>query len=562
MAYRMDRMVGPDGEWRSEDAEAEVTPDRLRDDRPSEREAFIRRCLNAAVNLYGVLTYSEFIDLYNGYAREHPRPISDTLTKDELQDFVIEHLDDGEDAAGESFECFFDRSDAWFGNWYIEKAGEDLLVQIELVTSEIDGTPRHPGDTDKEIDQHIAKARSRFLDVPKKILPEREFLEYEEPMYSEPTPEADEVAKFLSEEYGISSDDAETDVWGVQGHLRFNGATQTLILEYIRDNCDYEPENWDAMERLIRATGPLVGVTRTWYFRGHTGSELAKLGLLPRVEREDIYDVFGLDDDDDVSRECDDDYLDSDDDCGESVRLEDLPPAQYTGPIDFKFVKDAAKRERKLFEYEGVRIVTDDFIRREVMCELKSAETAKTARWLGIRLDDEPPAVRQRVEDIAACFSATTDDRHGEPVIRRIDRRRDELVDDIDRRALDYFLNARFTWLEILAVKSGVGYKCRDLLTGEDLFLMSKSVAAGDVRGAVIFTPISPIGDVYLSLGVVQPVLFSEPQTVLKSVLDDLKIPDERPIRLSSADHARFTAETIRRIHEHGDLGATTIRKC
>lgn len=562
MAYRMDRMIGPDGEWRIEDAKTDFTPDRLEDDRPSEREAFIRRCLNAAVNLYGILTYSEFIDLYNGYAREHPRPISDTLTKDELQIFVMEHLGDGEDSEDESFEDVLNRPDVWFANWYCEKAGEDLLVQIDLVTSEIDGSPRYPEDADKGIDRHIAAVRSRFLDVPKKILSEREFLEYEEPMYSEATPEADEAVKFLSGEYGIDSDDAETDVWGIQGCLRFNGATQTLILEYIRDNCDYEPENWDAMERLIRATGPLLGVTRTWHFRGHTGSELAKLGLLPRVEREDIYDVFGLGDGGDVSRERDEDGFGADDDCGESVRLEDLPFAEYTGPIDFKFVKDAAKREQKLFEYEGVRIVTDDFVRREVMRELKSAETADAARRLGIRLDDGPSAVRRRVEDIATCFAATVDDGHGEPVIRRIDRRRDELVDDIDRRALDYFLNARFTWLEILAVKSGVGYKCRDLLTGEDLFLMSKTVAAGDVRGAVIFTPVSPIGDVYLSLGIVQPVLFSEPQTVLKSVLDDLKIPDRRPIRLSSADHVRFAAETIRRIHEHGDLGSTIIRKC
>ena len=553
MAYRMDRMIGPAGEWRSEDGE---------DDRPSEREEFIRRCLNAAVNLYGILTYPEFIDLYNGYAREHSRPISDTLTKDELQDFVGRHLGDIEGAECESDDDLLNEPDFWFANWYSEKAGEDLLVQIDLVTSEIDGTPRYSGGVDKEIDRHIAKVRSRFLDVPKKILSEREFLEYEEPMYSEETPEADEVAKFLSEEYGIGSDDAETDVWGFQGHLRFNGATQTLLLEYIRDNCDYAPENWDAMERLIRATGPLVAVTRTWYFRGHTGSELANLGLLPRVEREDIYDVFGLDDDDDVSRKRDEDDFSRDDDRGEPVRLEELPPAEYTGPIDFKFVKDAAKRERKLFEYEGVRIVTDDFIRREVMRELKPAETADAAKLLGIRLDGEPYAVSQRVEDIATSFAVMVDSRLGEPVIRRIDKRRDELVDDIDRRALDYFLNARFTWIEILAVKSGVGYKCRDLLTGEELFLMSKAVAAGDVRGAVIFTPISPIGDVYLSLGVVQPVLFPEPQTVLKSVLDDLKIPDARPIRLSPDDHVRFVTGTIRRIHRHGDLGSTIIKKC
>ena len=553
MAYRMDRMVGPDGEWRSEDGE---------DDRPSEREVFIRRCLNAAVNLYGILTYPEFIDLYNGYAREHPRPISDTLTNDELQDFVVRYLDDIEEEGSESDDDLLNGPDVWFANWYSEKTSEDLLVQFDLTTSEIDGTPRYSGDVDREIDRHIAKVRSLFLDVPKKILSEREFLEYEEPMYSEATPEADEVAKFLSEEYGIDSGDAETDVWGIQGHLRFNGATQTLILEYIRDNCDYAPENWDAMERLIRATGPLVGVTRTWYFRGHTGSELAKLGLLPRVGREDIYDVFGLDDDDDVSCERDEDGFGGDDDHGEPIRLEDLPPAEYTGPIDFKFVKDAAKRERKLFEYEGVRIVTDDFVRRVVMRELKPAETADAAKLLGIRLDGEPLAVRQRVEDIASSFSVMVDSRLGEPVIRRIEKRRDELVDDIDRRALDYFMNARFTWLEILAVRSGVGYKCRDLLTGEELFLMSKSVAAGDVRGAVIFTPVSPMGDVYLSLGVVQPVLFSEPQAVLKSVIDDLKIPDERPIRLSPDDHVRFVTETIRRILEHGDLGSTIIRKC
>ena len=553
MAYRMDRMIGPEGEWRREDGG---------DDRPSAREEFIRRCLNAAVNLYGILTYPEFIDLYNGYAREHPRPVSDTLTKDELQNFVITSLGDGEDAEDESFEDALNRPETWFANWYCEKACEDLLVHVDLVTTEIDGTPRYQGDVDKGIDRHIGEVRSRFLDVPKKILSEREFLEYEDPMYSEDTPEAAEVAKFLSEEYGIDADDAETDVWGIQGHLRFNGATQTLILEYIRDNCDYEPENWDAMERLIRETGSLLGVTRTWYYRGHTGSELAKLDLLPRVEREDIYDVFGMDDGEDVSREREEDDFCRDDDRGEPVRLEELPPAEYTGPIDFKFVKDAVKRDRKLFEYEGVRIVTDDFIRREVVRELKPSETADAARRLGIRLDDEPTAVRRRIEDVATCFAATVDDGQGEPAMRRIDKRRDELVDDIDRRALDYFLNARFTWLEILAVKSGVGYKCRDLLTGEELFLMSKSVADGDVRGAVIFTPVSPIGDVYLSLGIVQPVLFPEPQAVLKSVLGDLKISDEQPIRLSSADYVRFVTETIRRIHEHGDLGATTIRKC
>ena len=31
----------------------------------TEREEYVRRCLNAAANLYGVLTMKEFVALYN-----------------------------------------------------------------------------------------------------------------------------------------------------------------------------------------------------------------------------------------------------------------------------------------------------------------------------------------------------------------------------------------------------------------------------------------------------------------------------------------------------------------
>ena len=32
---------------------------------------------------------------------------------------------------------------------------------------------------------------------------------------------------------------------------------------------------------------------------------------------------------------------------------------------------------------------------------------------IGIRLDDEPTAVRRRIEDVVSCFAATVDDGHG-----------------------------------------------------------------------------------------------------------------------------------------------------
>ena len=50
MKNPFDRIVGPDGEWKDPGADGEV----------GEREEFLVRCLNAAVNLRGVMTYGEF----------------------------------------------------------------------------------------------------------------------------------------------------------------------------------------------------------------------------------------------------------------------------------------------------------------------------------------------------------------------------------------------------------------------------------------------------------------------------------------------------------------------
>ena len=106
--------------------------------------------------------------------------------------------------------------------------------------------------------------------------------------------------------------------------------------------------------------------------------------------------------------------------------------------------------------------------------------------------------------------------------------------------------------MEVLAVKAGVGVKCRDLMAGEDIFLMEKSLSQGDVKGLTIGAGIAPMGEVYLALGVIHPAHFENPATVLRIVLDHLGLPMEPPVRLSFADQARLAAETIRRINANG----------
>jgi hypothetical protein len=156
---------------------------------------------------------------------------------------------------------------------------------------------------------------------------------------------------------------------------------------------------------------------------------------------------------------------------------------------------------------------------------------------------------------VAGDFATMMDDQHGDPAIKRVLKRKDKLDDKYDRAAAEYYENYRYTWLEVLAVKSGVGMKCRDLLTGEELFLMEMSFSKGDVKGMTVCAGIAPMGSVYLSLGVIHPSNFENPSIILKIVLTHLGLPTELPIRLSFADQARFAAETIRRINANGWFG-------
>ena len=520
------RIVGPEGEWVDEGG-------------LSEREEFAFRCLNAAANLYGVVTMAEMAAIYNHYAAGHGSPVSDPMDEKELLEIADGLLEKELD-------------DTWFSVWLDDKSGVRRVV-YNMLTS-IDHPPDEeppPEEAKRMIDRRIAETIEGFHSVDLKMLEEDLFFWYEDPMGDEETPQSKKLAKFLKKEYRVSSLNADMAVMGIQAELRVNGDTVTNALKYVRDECDFSPEDRDGVSRLIDAVSPIVSTTRTWDYRGHTAREMSDLGLVNRLAAEEIPDVFGFDEDDDADWD-EDDYDDYDEDEGEPVKLDELPPAKYTGPVDFKFVKDAVKREKALYDYEGVRIVTQDFVRHVVMHELTQEERRDAAKRLGFEVNPKTGDVRDvNLDMVAGDFAAMMDDQHGEPAIKRILKRKDTLG-EFDRAAAAYYENYRYTWLEVLAVKAGVGVKCRDLLTGEELFLMETGFSCGDVKGMTVCAGIAPMGEVYLSLGVIHPANFENPATILKIVLSYLGLPAELPIRLSFADQARFAAETIRRINANG----------
>lgn len=421
------RIVGPDGEWRDPDAGgSEFDP----------REEFMLRCLNAAANLRGVLTYGEFCDIYNGYASDHDAPVSKTLTEDELDGFMS-FVFACEEGDGSELDKLLDVYGCNFARWRDCRTNENLVVKCSLLDTSDDERDANPPPTDEELDRlvdlRVAKARDLFKEMEHPPIDEEMFLAFE----------------CLDDEDGDDNDD--------------------------------------------------------------------------------------------------------DDDLGEPIDVKELPPAKYTGPVDFKFVKDAARRDKALYDYEGVRIVTREFVRHIVIPESTKEERLDAAKRLGFPIDVERGCITDRTLDmVAGDFATMIDDQHGEPAIKRILKRKGKLENRYDRAAAEYYENYRYTWLEVLAVKSGVGMKCRDLLTGEELFLMETSFSKGDVKGMTVCAGIAPMGNVYLALGCIHPANFENPATILKIVMTHLGLPAELPIKLSFADQARFAAETIRRINANG----------
>lgn len=156
-------------------------------------------------------------------------------------------------------------------------------------------------------------------------------------------------------------------------------------------------------------------------------------------------------------------------------------------------------------------------------------------------------------------YAVMMNDRIGIPPIKRIIADADKFTGD-KLRALDMYRQYRYTWLKVLDVESGVGVKCRDLLTDEEGFLMETSLSRNygnyDGQGVRDMTLCVGIGTLpngtWMALGAISLAGFDNPELILKVVLSHIGIPSELPVHLSFADQASFAAETIKRIYTLG----------
>lgn len=238
------------------------------DSMDDEREQYLFSALNAAANLYGVISVEEFLGLVNGYLavrRETP------FTAEEIRELAADPID---------------LSETWFALCEEIPAAGPLIVSSRGFL--IEGTETEPDRVDvKAVEEQMAVWKVKTV----KTLPELEFLYYNDPYYSEESGAGKRFAKFLRQEYGFGKDEALDAVEDVQAEIRFEPGLRvalyssgaTLGLE-IADRGQFE----DLVDRL----SPLVGATRAWNYRGHKESELVADGVLSNFATADVEDLF------------------------------------------------------------------------------------------------------------------------------------------------------------------------------------------------------------------------------------------------------------------------------
>lgn len=511
-----------------------------------QRRSYLIECLNAAANLYGVISFPEFMKLYNRYAANHEKPVSDLLMAEEIKEILAMPPPD---------ELDLDSPEIWFG--HAEVDGTRYIVAKY-------GFYTDPYDDDAVVDEKAVCEQIEGFEVPDiKILPERDFLLYDEPKAFEETGVTKRFVKFLRQFEGMDKLEAEFAVWDVQEELRYAPSVKIGLLS-LRNTLEIEIDSEDELEDLVDAVIPLVRNTRAWDYRGHTETELVEAGVFKdfRPIAEDarnlyLHDLYGEDEADDEDDDSEDDAFDDAEESDEAeimAELEaNLPPAAYpTGPVDFRFVKDKARREQVLAEYQNARQITQNFVRYVLMKEMTEDERKAAAKRLGFDLEQASLLERPTLDCVAGDFGSMMDDQNGEPPIKRVLAKEDTLH-KIDRLAVAYYKNYRYAWLVVEAAKAGVGLKCRNLMNGEELFLMEMTLSQNpDIKGMTICAGIAPMGQVYMCLGTIHPAAFEPSEAVHKMVRQKLGLPLEGPLDLSFADQARFAEETIRRIHAIG----------
>ena len=211
---------------------------------------------------------------------------------------------------------------------------------------------------------------------------------------------------------------------------------------------------------------------------------------------------------------------------------------------EFSWVKETARREAVLSDYRNARRQLDRFVMECVKPVMTKKRVLSAEERIG--LNPKSKCLKKMEVFATAEFATMYDESVGEVAIDVAIKRTKQGIDADFDVAMEMLAGLRYTWLEILNTKANFGLKCRDLLTGDECFLIDQSLSCTtDLKGCAFATGILPVGECYMTTGFGLPVPTKDAATILDAMLASLDIPTVRPIFLSKKETARFAATSI-----------------
>lgn len=547
--------------------------------------------LNAAANLYGTLSVDDFCRIYNGYLLGRNDGKELLLWGDKVEKAMASALS-GIDGDVPLDEVGFLRYEHDDGTVYV--VSRDMFAREDDEGEYAD---------DVLVNRALQDRRSQIDPV---VLPEEDFLKFQDRNWLPETESVKALHDLLLKRYesiGLRRAAAEDD-FATFAFLAKSCADPFALWYFVCMKLDaFLSESAEDLA-LVNSLLRFLRDVPVWAFLGHSRNELIELGVFTENECDaelvesvarardkamELAERYDGDADDDLDEgDEEDDWDDEEDDWDDEEEDEEeydeeeedrdgeedeeeseedarkrkeqeakdrafvatLPPAAYPDhEVDFSFVNDDAMQQKALEGFLDVQYVIADFIDYALVDEVRMSERKAAAKRLGFK---KPMSGAMAI--VAGLYAAFFGRDGKKSPFERLLAERDTF-DVIDCAALDYLANVRYAWLEVLAVKRGLGVRCRNLVTGKELFLMEPGFSQKvDVKGLTLCGPIAPMGDVYFMPDDLRPVRFRTSESVHREVRETLGLPPEGPLSLSPEDEARFAAEAISRVYAAGGL--------
>ena len=217
---------------------------------------------------------------------------------------------------------------------------------------------------------------------------------------------------------------------------------------------------------------------------------------------------------------------------------------------DLSWCDNKVVREVMLDKYAKARRQRDKFVEDRVMPLLSDGKFTAAAKRLGMDWHRREYMSQMRAFAVIEFVTMYDDSEGFVPVERGIKETRLGIDRDYDA-AIHALSGLRYTWSKILDMKPGVGLKCRDMLTGDEFFMFERNLSKSpELKNKVLVSGVMPIGDCFMHTGFNLPYPGGgdgedSVESMLDGLLDDLKIPQTRPVVLTRAQTANFAAVSI-----------------